>query len=335
LKFDANLPPSWLKEVPQAVRAAEQLGFDAIWTSETSHNPFLPHALAAIETKRIRLGTSVAIGFARSPGALAYEVWDLAQASDGRFILGMGTQVRAHIERRFGMPWPESPVGKLGEMIQAMRAVWEIWQSGGKMGHRGQHFKLTLMTPFFNPGPIEHPQIPIYIAGVNRALCRLAGEVANGFMVHPYHSPQYLKSVIRPSIAEGARRAERDPGDIVVVVPAFTVTSDAQADFVRSQISFYASTPSYRPVMESHGWGEFADELQAMARGGKWSEMAELIDDEMLAAFAVVCAPEDLATSLKDRYSGLADRLSIYTPFIPGEQDEFWVQLIADLGEDV
>lgn len=331
MKFDANLPPSWLKDVPQSVRSAEKLGFDAVWTSETSHNPFLPHALAALETERIQLGTSVAIGFARSPGALAHEVWDLAQASNGRFMLGMGTQVRAHIERRFGMDWPESPVNKLREMIQAIRTIWEVWQNGGKLDHRGEYFKLTLMTPFFNPGPITHPGIPIYIAGVNWALCRLAGQVADGFMVHPYHSAEYLETVIRPAIAVGAKRANRDIGDIALIVPAFTVTSDSQADFVRSQISFYASTPSYKPVMERHGWGEAADQLQAMARRGKWTEMSELIDEEMLAAFAVVCAPEDLAASLKERYAGLADRLSLYTPFIPGEQDDFWANLVTDM----
>jgi probable F420-dependent oxidoreductase len=334
VKFDANLPPSWLKDVSPAVLAAEQLGFDAVWTSETSHNPFLPHAITATETKRIQLGTAVAIGFARSPGALAYEVWDLAQASQGRLMLGLGTQVRAHIERRFGMPWPESPVNKLRELIQALRNIWEVWQNGGKLDHRGEYFKLTLMTPFFNPGPIAHPEIPIYIAGVNRALCRLAGEIADGFMVHPYHSAEYLETVIRPAIAVGAQRANREASEIKLIVPAFTVTSDSQADFVRSQISFYASTPSYKPVMDSHGWGEAADTLQALVRRGKWAEMAELITDEMLAAFAVVCAPKDLAASLKDRYSRLADRLSLYTPFVPGEQDDIWTNIIAEMAAE-
>lgn len=331
MKFDANLPPSWLGEVPDAAAAAERLGFQALWTTETSHNPFLPHALAAMQTKRIGLGTAVAIGFARSPGALAYETWDLAQASGGRFMLGLGTQVRAHITRRFGMPWPESPVTKLKEMIQALRSIWHAWQSGAKLDHRGEHYKLTLMTPFFNPGPIEDPEVPIYIAGVNRALCRLAGEAADGFMVHPYHSADYLKSVIRPAIAEGAARAGRDPDSVVKVVPAFVVINEAQADYVRSQIAFYASTPSYRPVMQLHGWEEVADTLAGLVRRGKWKEMVEQIDEAMLETFAVVSDREDLGAALKQRYDGLADRLSIYTPFVPGQQDDFWQRLIADM----
>lgn len=327
MKFDAQIAPSSLNDIPQAVESAERVGFDAIWTSETQHDPFLPLALAAEHTQRLSFGTSVAIGFARSPGTLAYTAWDLAEASGGRFILGIGTQVKPHIERRFGMDWPDSPVGRLRELIQALRAFWAAWQSGERLNFRGDHYKLTLMTPFFNPGPIAQPEIPIYIAGVNTGLCRLAGEAADGFHAHVYHSENYLREVVRPAIEEGAGAAGREPKDISVATSAFAVTDPPMADFVRSQISFYASTPTYRSVMAHHGWEATAERLQALVRKAAWEEMAQQIDDEMLETFAVVCQPEQLADALLERYGGLVDRLALYLPFIPGERDEEWSAL--------
>ena len=331
MRFDASLPPTTLRDLPALARQAELVGFDGLWSAETQHDPFLPLALAAEHTRRLQLGTAVAIGFARSPTTLAYTAWDLAEASRGRFILGLGTQVRAHVERRFGMPWPDSPVGKLRELIAAIRALWSSWQTGERLNFRGEHYKLTLMTPFFNPGPIDHPDIPVYIAGVNKALCRLAGEVADGFHVHPYHSERYLRETLRPAILAGATATGRRPEAIALSVTALVVTDTAQADFVRSQLAFYASTPSYRPVMDFHGWGETADRLRMLARRGAWGEMASLIDDEMLSTFAIVATPESLGSRLMDRYRDLADRLTLYLPFSPGERDEFWRRLAAEL----
>src|SRR5512139_2918360 len=204
--LDASLPPTSLSKIPGIAQAAETAGFDAIWSTETMHDPFLPGALVAEHTKTLKFGTAVAIAFARSPATLAYTAWDLAQASDGRFILGLGTQVKAHIERRFGMPWPESVVGKLREQIAALCAFWHTWQTGEALNFRGEHYKLTLMSPFFNPGPIENPEIPIYIAGVNTGLARLAGEVCDGFHVHPFHSAKYLREVILPAMEEGTKK---------------------------------------------------------------------------------------------------------------------------------
>lgn len=331
MHLDAILPPTSLRALPELARAAEAAGFEALWTAETQHDPFLPLALAAEHTQRVRLGTAIAVAFARSPALLAYSAWDLADASDGRFILGLGTQVRAHIERRFGMPWPESPVGKLRDQIAAVRAVWRTWQTGERLNHRGPYHKLTLMTPFFNPGPIDHPAIPIYIAGVNPALCRLAGEVADGFLSHPYHSVDYLRRVVRPAIDAGAARAGRHPGEIRLTVTAMTAVDDSEAEFARMQIAFYASTPTYRPVMAHHGWGEAADKLQALARRGAWDEMGSLISDEMLRTFAVVAPEADLPAALCERYAGLADRLSLYTPYSPGTRDAFWARLVQEL----
>lgn len=324
MNFDASLPPIPLPSVPETARAAEAMGFDTLWTSETMHDPFLPGALIAEHTQRLGFGTSVAIAFARSPANLAYTAWDLAQASSGRFILGLGTQVKAHVVRRFGMPWPDSVVGMLREQIDAVRAMWHTWQSGEKLDFRGEYYNLTLMSPFFNPGPIDHPQIPIYIAGVNTGLARLAGEVADGFLVHPLHSPRYLREVLLPAIEEGAARGGRSKADIKISAHAFVVTSPEEDIFVRAQIAFYASTPSYRRVMALHGWEEVAEQLSGLARQGQWMEMATLVSDDILSAFALVADPVDLAAALKERYLGLVDRLGLYIPFTPGDRDDFW-----------
>jgi len=328
MRLDASLPPVPLRVVPDIARAAEAMGFDALWSSETMHDPFLPGALIAEHTRRMSFGTAVAIAFARSPATLAYTAWDLAQSSKGRFILGLGTQVKAHVERRFGMPWPDSVVGMLREQISAMRALWQAWQSGERLNFRSEHYKLTLMTPFFNPGPIEHPQIPIYIAGVNPGLARLAGECADGFHAHPFHSRRYLSEVVQPGIAQGAVRAGRDRAQIKIATTAFVVTRPEDELFVRAQIAFYASTPSYRAVMALHGWQDIAEKLSAHAARGEWGEMPPLIDDEMLHTFAVVAEPADLPAALQERYQGLVDRLALYIPFTPGDRDAFWHMLL-------
>jgi probable F420-dependent oxidoreductase len=325
---DASLPLVPFKNVPEIARAAEALGFHALWGTETMHDPFLPGALVAEHTRRLVYGTAIAVAFARSPGTLAYTAWDLAQVSGGRFILGLGTQVKAHVERRFGMPWPDSVVGKLREQVGAIRALWNTWQTGKRLDFRGEYYKLSLMSPFFNPGTIQHPQVPIYIAGVNTGLARLAGEVADGFLVHPFHSPEYLRQVVLPAIQQGLDKSGRSPSEVKISNTAFVVTRPEDDFFVRSQIAFYASTPSYRAVMALHGWEELAERLSGLARQGQWAEMPSLISDEILSTFAVVCDADDLPARLHERYKGLVDRLALYLPFIPGERDEFWQTLL-------
>lgn len=326
--LDAALPPTSLSSVPSIAREAEAFGFNTLWSTETLHNPFLPGALVAEHTERLNFGTAVAVSFARSPATMAYTAWDLAQVSQGRFILGLGTQVSAHIERRFGMPWPESPMGKLREQIAAMRAIWHTWQTGAKLNYRGEYYKLTLMSPFFNPGPIEHPEIPIYIAGVNPGMARLAGEVANGFLVHPFHSPRYLGEVILPAIERGAKKTGRDQQAVSVSATVFVISNAEEREYARQQIAFYASTPSYRPVMALHGWVEEGETLSALAARGKWAQMPEIISDDMLDEFATIAAQDELTQKLKKRYRGIADRLTIYIPFVPGERDSFWKDLL-------
>ena len=331
MQLDAGLGSLPLAQVPAAARAAEAAGFAAVWTSETQRNPFLPLALAAEHSARLGLGTAVAIGFARSPVTLAHTAWDLAEQSGGRFMLGLGTQVKAHIERRFGMPWPASPVRQLRELVLAVRAVWRCWKTGERLNQRGEYYKLTLMPPFFNPGPIANPNIPIYIAGVNTGLAQLAGEVCDGFHVHPFHTADYLRQVLRPAIAAGALKAERASQAVALAGSVFVISTPADRVFVRQQVSFYASTPSYRPVLALHGWQAAGEALSALAARGDWQAMPALVSDEMLDTFAVSAPLGDLAGALRARYAGLLDRLMLYRPYVPGEDDDGWRRLVNGL----
>ena len=341
MKLDAALPPIHLQSVPEIARVAEAMGFSALWTTETQHDPFLPCALIAEHTQTMQLGTAIAVSFARSPANLAYTAWDLAAQSGGRFILGLGTQVKAHIERRFGMTWPESVTGKLREQIAAIRAFWDCWQNGTKLDFQGEYYKLRLMSPFFNPGPLPSlpspgrggaggEVIPIYIAWVNTGLAKLAGEMCDGFLVHPLNSPRYLSEVILPAIEQGAAKAGRKREAIVISATAFAATTPEKQNFCRAQISFYASTPSYLPVMALHGWEEVAKKLSAHASKGEWGEMFGMITDEMLETFCLVTDQASLPAALKERYAGLADRLTLYLPFTPGEKDAFWQKMAKE-----
>lgn len=331
MHFDAAFSPASLAQVPALARAAEAIGFDAAWTTETQHNPFLPLPLVAEHTSRLRFGTAVAIGFARSPITLAHVAWDLAEQSGGRFILGLGTQVKPHIERRFGMSWPDSPVGKLRELILALRAIWRSWQTGEKLNFRGEYFKLTLMTPFFSPPPMPHAPVPVYIAGVNTGLARLAGELCAGYHVHPLHSPGYLRDVLRPAIAAGAARAGRAPEAVALSGTVMVATNRAEREFTRQQIAFYASTPSYRPLLAHHGWESVGAALSSLAARGDWAAMPGQISDDMLAAFSVSGPLGELAASLRERYAGLLDRITLYRPFVPGEDDDGWRRLAREV----
>ena len=314
MKIDVGILAPNLLDIPNLAHAAQDIGFAGLWTSETQHDPFLPLALAAEHTQRIELGTAIAVAFPRSPTVLAHIAWDLQKASQGRFILGLGTQVKAHIERRFGMTW-ESPAKKLREQILAMRAIWEAWQGDGKVNFRGDFYKITLMTPFFNPGPIEHPDIPVYIAGVNEHLCRVAGEVCQGFHVHPFHTAEYIRQVVMPNIKLGAEKVNRTRADVQLSSSIFVATNDQEREAVRQQISFYASTPSYKSVLDVHGWGEVNEKLGPLAARGKWDEMPQLITDDILNAVAIIAPWEEVPVRIQERYKGLLDRVALCLPF--------------------
>jgi len=286
----------------------------------------------AERTARIRFGTAIAVAFARSPTVIAQTAWDLAQRSGGRFILGLGTQVRAHVERRFGMPWSGHPAAQLRDYVQAVRAVWGSWQTGEPVRHQGPYYRITLMSPFFSPGPIEHPEIPVYLAGVGDGMCAVAGEVADGLIVHPLHSTRYLAEVVRPAIARGAERAGRDPARVVVSGSVLAGFGDAGRAAVREQIAFYASTPTYRPVLDLHGWTDVGAALSEKARRGRWAEMPALVPDGMVDAFAVIADSwGQLPAALRARCDGLLDRVSLYRPFGDPDDDAGWRTLLAGM----
>ena len=341
MKLDANLGTEgeYLKRAGETARAAEEIGFSGLWSSETKHDAFLPLAIAANETERVSLGTSIAVAFSRSPMQVAQTAWDLQNLSDGRFILGLGTQVKAHITRRFSMPW-DSPASRLRDYVLALRAIWNSFQTGEPLQHEGDFYRHTLMTPFFDPGPIEHPGIPVHIAGVNERLASVAGEVCDGFHVHPFHSPEYIRRTVLPAIEKGAEKADRSPEGVELVASAFVITGQNEAEIekqretLRAQAAFYASTPSYRIVLEAHGWEKVGEQLSGLAREKKWDEMPVLITDEMLSAFAVEAAPDEVGAALKERYEGLIDRVALYLPFVPGEKDKFWRAIVESVQDN-
>ncbi|NDJ53082.1 MAG: TIGR03617 family F420-dependent LLM class oxidoreductase [Chloroflexi bacterium] len=329
IKLDVSLQAQDdLLTIPQIAASADQDGFDGLWSSEVGHDPFLQLGLAATQTERIEVGTAIALSFTRSPMTLAYTCWDLAAMTKGRFILGLGTQVKAHNVRRFSVPWV-APLPRLREVIESLRHIWAGWRTGAKLNYQGEHYQFSLMTPFFTP-PTHKFTIPVTIAGVNTGLCRLAGEAADGFHVHPLHSDRYLREVIRPAIEAGAASVERSINDVEISTSVFVVTGESERqksnmfNMVRQQISFYASTPSYRSVFELHGWGDFADTLRGMAARKQWADMPQQVTDEMVEAFALLGEPEEIGQAALERYAGLADRITFYTPYVPGSFDRLW-----------
>ncbi len=338
MKFDATIMPASLKHVPALVQVMETLGLDGIWCAETAHNPFLPLTLAAANTTRIDLGTAIAVAFPRSPMVTAQIAWDLAEQSGGRFILGLGTQIKPHIAKRFSAVW-DSPGPRLRSYILALRAIWDTFQHNKPLRFKDDFYTFTLMTPFFNPGPISAPDIPIYIAGVNAYLCRLAGELCQGFHVHPLHTARYIREAILPNIEEGAASAGRSRSDIALACHVFVVTGANEREIenakgpVKMQIAFYASTPTYQTVLEMHGWQRVAEQLNNLSREGRWAEMGDLITDDMLQEFAVVAPHDQLARRVRERYEGLLDRVGYYFPFEVGVNEALWQDAVAVLSD--
>ncbi len=328
MKLDTGLLAASLHDVAAGAKAAEEMGFDALWTAETSHDPFLPLVLAAEHTSRIKLGTSIAVAFPRSPMVLAQIGWDLQEQSRGRFILGLGTQVKGHNQRRFGVKW-EQPGPKLREMIQMIHAVWDCWQNGTQPNFQGKFYNFSLMTPFFNPGPLPYPRPPIYIAGVNEYMCRLAGELCDGFHAHPFHSIKYFDAVVMPNIRQGLAKAGRKRSDIAISTTAFVITGEDAEEIeaakgpVRQQIAFYGSTPPYIGVLEAHGWGDTGRRLTDMSKRGEWAAMANEITDEMLEVYAVTGTYDEIADKVKKKYEGYLDRVAFYFPFGSSDKDRW------------
>jgi probable F420-dependent oxidoreductase len=307
-----------------AARRLEAAGYDGAWAAETGRDPFLPLAVAAEATERIELATGIAVAFARNPMTLAMTANDMHQLSKGRFILGLGSQIKPHITKRFSMPWSH-PAPRMREMILAIRAIWTSWATDGTLDFRGDFYTHTLMTPFFNPGPNPFGNPPILLAAVGERMAEVAGEAGDGLLVHPFTTARYLAEVSIPALERGAASAGKARRDLTVALPGFVVTGAtdeqmaASAAAARAQLAFYGSTPAYRPVLELHGWEDLQPELNARTKRGEWATMGELIDTTVLQTFCVVAPPEEVAERIKERWGGLVDRFSFYAP-LPDEQ---------------
>ena len=315
-----------LSAIPSEAAWAESMGYDGVSANETAHDPFVALTLAATATSRVTLETHVAIAFPRSPMVIAYTGRDLHDLSGGRFRLGLGTQVKGHIERRFSTVW-ESPGPKLREYIQALRSIWSSWDSGQPLGFAGKFYNFSLMTPFFSPGPGAFPQPEIFNAAVNAYNCRVAGEVSDGLVLHTFTSAEYVQQVVRPNIVAGAGIAGRDPGQVKINGGGFIVTGPNKAAIreadhdARRRIAFYASTRTYLPVLECHGFQDLGLRLHEMSLESKWEEMGDLVSDEMLEAFAVIGEYDEIAPRILERYGGLVDEVGL-TITTAGAADE-------------
>lgn len=337
MKVDVVMMPQSLREVPALARDYEALGYDGVLTVETAHDPFFPLLVAAEHTERLELGTAVAIAFPRSPMVMANIAWDLAKFSNGRFTLGLGTQVKGHNEQRFSVPW-SAPVPRLREYIQGLRAIWDNWQNGTQLDFQGEHYQFTLMTPFFNPGPIEHPNIPLSIAAVNPTICRLAGELCDGIRLHPLATPRYIREVMLPAVAAGAQRVGRSPAAVELTSTPLYATGATEEEVeqekrvLRARIAFYSSTRTYRAILELHGWGDLPEKLHPLSRQQRWGEMAAAISDEMLDTIAVVGAYDQIGPRLAERYGGLVQREEFsLLPSAKPEHREVWQDVIRTL----
>jgi probable F420-dependent oxidoreductase len=301
--------------------AAERRGFDGLWTHEVSHDPFLPLSLAAAHTEHLTLGTAIAVAFARSPMTLAQTAHDLHRFSSGRFVLGLGSQIRAHIERRFSMPWSR-PAARMRELVLAVRAIWDCWETQAPLQFEGDFYRHTLMAPTFDPGPTGYGVPRILLAAVNELMTEVAGEVADGIIAHSFTTEPYLREVTLPALERGLAAAGRGRADVEIKVGGFVVTGSDEHELsdrifaARKQIAFYGSTPAYRPVLEHHGWGPLQDELHSLSRQGRWDDMTLLVDDDVLSAFAVVAPLAEVAAALQARWGGIADRVSVTDPRI-------------------
>jgi probable F420-dependent oxidoreductase len=307
-------------DAAENARRAEQDGFDGLWCAETGHDPFLPLLLAAEHTERITLGTAIAVAFARNPMNMAVVANDLQAFSEGRFILGLGSQIKPHITKRYSMPWSH-PAARMREFVLAMRAIWSSWNESTKLDFRGEFYTHTLMTPMFNPGPNKYGAPRVYVAAVGELMTEVVGEVADGLLAHGFTTERYMREATIPALERGLGKSGRSLKDFDISYPAMIVTGSNDEEIeaakfaVKSQIAFYGSTPAYRPVLELHGWGDLQTELNTLSKQGEWVAMAQLIDDDVLDAFAVTGSPSKVQTVLLDRFGDMVTRITFYAPY--------------------
>ena len=332
MKIDATVMTGDLETIGPKARRIEEIGYDALYTAETQHDPFFPLVLAAEHTERLELATAIAVAFPRSPAHLAHIGHDLQRFSKGRFILGLGSQIKAHIEKRFSAQFSQ-PAARMRELIMATRAIWRTWEEDEPLRFEGEFFRHTLMTPFFNPGPTGYGIPRIFLAAVGERMTEVVGEVCDGMFVHGFSTEKYIRETTLPALERGLAKSGRTRADLELSFPVFVVTGETDEEWqkadaaVREQIAFYGSTPAYRPVLEIHGWGEVQDELNALSKRGAWKEMGKVITDDILDAFAVRGAAGELPGLILGRYGDLVDRLSFYAPY--RTDPEKWAEVVA------
>ncbi len=332
MKVDGGV--GWeLDKVGAQAQELEEMGYSGVMTAETSHDPFFPLLVAAQNTERVDLMTSIAVAFARTPMTLANIGHDLNAASKGRFVLGLGSQIRPHITKRFSMPW-SSPAARMREFILAMRAIWANWHEGEELAFTGKFYQHTLMTPFFTPTDTEFGAPRVFLAAVGPLMTEVAGEVADGVICHAFTTEKYLRETTLPALERGFAKAGKSRADFEISYPVFVVTGKNEKEIdqtkvaTRQQIAFYGSTPAYKPVLDSIGAGELQGELNAMSKQGRWEEMGGLIDESILKEFAVVGEPSTIAGQIIDRYGDIIDRTSAAYAHI-GKEDR--ANIISEL----
>jgi len=333
MKVDGSLLVADPSDAALAAKSLEALGYHGGFTFEGPHDPFLPLAVAAHATERLELATAVAIAFARNPMLLANLGYDLQLQSGGRFILGLGSQIRPHIERRYSAVWSK-PAARMRELVSAIRAIWDAWETGSKLAFEGEFYRHTLMTPFFDPGPNPSGPPRIFLAGVGPRMTEVAGEVADGFFVHPFHTERSLAEITLPAFERGRERSVRGDGfaiacQLIVAAGDTDEEQERARNLARAQIAFYGSTPAYRGVLACHGWEDLHTELNRLSKRGEWLAMAGRIDADILETIAVVGRTDEIAAEVRRRCAGFADRVSLVAPAMP--DPERWADVVRDL----
>jgi probable F420-dependent oxidoreductase len=322
VKIDAGGYRATVDEAGDAARRGEAAGYDGWWAVETQLDPFLACAIAAERTSRIELGTAIAVAFARNPMTVAMQANDIQLLSEGRFAVGLGSQIKPHIEKRYSMRWSK-PAARMREFVLAVRAIWSAWGSGDRLDFRGDFYTHTLMTPFFNPGPNPFGNPKVFLAAVGPLMTEAAGEVADGMLCHPFSTERYLHEATLPALERGRAKAGKMLDGFEISGGGFVVVRESEDEIapavqaVKAQIAFYGSTPAYRPVLQLHGWGDLHDELNAMTKRGEWDRLHEVIDDEVLRTFSIIGTPEDVVPEVRRRYRESVTRLTIDVPDQP------------------
>ncbi len=334
MKVYTTAPMEDARDARTTFRHLEEIGYDGAFSFEAKLDPFLPLVLAAENTRTLELGTAIAIAFARNPMNLANLAHGLQAISEGRFVLGLGSQVRPHIEKRFSMTWSK-PAARMRELVLAIKAIFHSWESGSRLNFRGDFYTHTIMIPAFDPGPNPFGPPPIYMGGFMPRMTAVAGEVADGFIAHPFNSRKSLLENTLPTLEKGLQRAGRTRNDLRIICATLVVTADREEDFeasklaARKQLAFYGSTPAYVSTLECHGWSDLHTELNRLSKEGRWDDMTDLITDDILDAIAVVGPREEIATKLRQRLSSIADGVSLTHNRAP--DPAHWADIVVEL----